>query len=99
MSQLIYCSEANYVISAATRAARIARIEAIIDALLVLQTTVSGDQNIMRYKLNDGQTEIEMQYRNSTDIAKSIDAWQKTKHTMMNEGSRIFRRFDWKNMR
>lgn len=96
---MIICkSEREFVESCTTLEARIAAIDAIIEAMLLTATTAAGNENISEYWLNDGQTQIKTVYRSSAMLMSAVTAWQRMRNYYANQkGGRVTRFMDAKN--
>lgn len=70
--------------SKTTEAARIGKINSIIDALLDAQLAFEADPNKKEYGLDDGQTKIRMQYRDLDALAAAILAYERIKQMYLN---------------
>lgn len=87
-----------YIQSATTLRAKIAAIDAIIDALEAQAIDAVATQNLTEYQLNDGQTIIRQTYRGAGGIAKAIEDYERIKQRYVNRLSgRVFRAMDSKN--
>ncbi len=80
---------------------RIAEIDTLLDFLFV--TAIPGVQqgNIMQYKLDTGQSKVDVVYRGAGEIAKDIERWENLRQRFVNMlvprmvrlvGSKNFRR-------
>lgn len=99
MEVQFYATGSLYVSSATTLDERIARIDAIIDALLLLQVDAVGKSDISEYMLDDGQTKIATTYRSASDISASIMAYEKIKNYYNNQKrGRVTRLIDARNL-
>ena len=90
-----------YIKSCATLRAKIAAIDAIIDALELSAITVAGGgDTVSEYQLNDGQTIIKEVYRGSAGIAKAINDYEAIKQRYVNRlHGRAIRLVDSKNFK
>ena len=77
-------TETLYIEGATGLVERLARIEAIIEALELRQVEVIGKSNVEEYQLDDGQVKIKTIYRSSEEIAKAIEAYEKLKQKILN---------------
>ena len=77
-------TETLYIEGATGLVERLARIEAIIEALELMQVEVIGKSNVEEYQLDDGQVKIKTIYRSSEEIAKAIEAYEKLKQKILN---------------
>lgn len=77
---------------------KLARIDQIIDALMVKMAEHSGSANIKEYQLDDGQTKIRTVYASTADIQRDINALEKLRHDYMNRATgRVVRLRDARN--
>ena len=84
--------------TATKRDDRIAALDAVIDTLIAAMTksAINGDKK--EYKLDDGQTKIEMVYESVEAIAASIRALETTKQMYLNRNNgRQKKNMDYKN--
>lgn len=89
-----------YVQSVTTLEAKIAAIDAIIDALEVQALNAAATQNLSEYQLNDGQTIIRQTYRGAQGIANAINQFESIKQRYLGRlNGRVFRAVDSKNFR
>jgi multidrug efflux pump subunit AcrA (membrane-fusion protein) len=87
-----------YVQSATTLQAKIASIDAIIDALEAQALNAAATQNLTEYQLNDGQTIIRQTYRGAQGIANAINQFEAIKQRYVNRlNGRVYRAMDSKN--
>jgi hypothetical protein len=77
-------TETLYIEGATGLVERLARIEAIIEALELRQVEVIGKSNVEEYQLDDGQVRIKTIYRSADQIAKAIEAYEKLKQKLLN---------------
>jgi hypothetical protein len=95
---MYYDSCAIYIDSATTVAARIVRIDAVIDALESSMLKAAAGENISEYSLDDGQTKISTVYRSTDQIMNSIMGLEKLKQYYINRlNGRVVRLVDSKN--
>jgi len=93
-----YSSEYIYITSTTVLKERLARIRAIIVALMDTQLQAALADNISEYSLDDGQTKIRTVNRSSGDIAKTIEDLQRIEQTYLNQlNGRVIRLVDGKN--
>jgi hypothetical protein len=78
-------TETLYIEGATGLVERLARIEAIIEALELRQVEVIGKSNVEEYQLDDGQVRIKTIYRSAEEIAKAIEAYDKLKQKILNK--------------
>ena len=78
-------TETLYIEGATGLVERLARIEAIIEALELRQVEVIGKSNVEEYQLDDGQVRIKTIYRSADQIAKAIEAYEKLKQKILNK--------------
>ncbi len=90
-----------YIQSKTTLQAKIAAIDAIIQALEDSALLVAGGGDaVSEYQLNDGQTIIKQVYRGTAGIAKAINDFEAIKQRYVNRlNGRIIRSIDSKNFR
>ena len=94
----IYDSAAIYIGSAADAAERIQRIQSVIYALEDVALKAAETGNFDEYSLDDGQTKIRTKYRDVSQIAAAISAFEKQKQKYINRlNGRITRLVDGKN--
>ena len=89
-------TEYQYVIDSTDLKSKYDRIQAIISALIDQQILMVGKSGVVSYSLNDGQTVISTTYRNSADIAKAIQDYERISNTILSQitGSRVKRLAD-----
>lgn len=94
----VYDSADIYLESKTTARAKIAAIEAIINALLASAAKAAAGENITEYWLDDGQTKIKTIRRSSKEIEGSIAAFTRLKQLYINQvNGRVMRLVDSKN--
>jgi len=92
MAPVTYITETDFIISCTDRAAKIAAIDAIIDALFAQMLVIAQRGSpIQEYMLNDGQTTIKTIYRTGKQIEDSIAVMQKQRNHYLNQGRRSVR--------
>lgn len=97
---VLYDSSAIYVQSCIGMRARIAAIDAILDALFATALKAAAGEDISQYSLNDGQVIIATTYKTAGDVERSIIAFERMKHMYMNQlNGRVIRLVDSKNFR
>lgn len=74
------CTISEYIQSKDSLDAKIASIEALIDAMLLNTIDTIGDSGTMAYSLDDGQVKISTQFRSTIDITKGV----KSLETLLN---------------
>ncbi len=95
-----YDSEGLFIASCSGTRAKIAAIDAIIDALLLAAANAAASDNIQEYSLNDGQTIIRSLKRGTEGIFKSIEAFRRLRKSYEQElTGRMVRLVDEKNFR
>lgn len=95
---MIYESWGDAVSAAQGVECKLARIENIIDTLLIKMAEVSANSHIKEYQLDDGQTKIRTVYASVSDIQRDINALEKLKHTYKNRAQgRVVRLRDARN--
>lgn len=78
--------------------AKIASIDAIIDALLTTALTQVESGNIFQYKLDTGQSKTDVTYRSSEEVMAGVEKYEKLRQFYMNKLSpRMTRLVDSKN--
>ena len=80
-----YDSSLVYLNSATSIAARLAKVRQIIDGLLTMAVKAAETGNYEFYELDDGQTRVYTKYRNNTDIAAAIKAYQAMEQRYLNQ--------------
>ena len=96
---VVYETCAIYVQDQPTLEAKIAALDAIIDALLGSALTMAGNDSIQEYSLNDGQTIIKTIYKGAVGIASAIRDFQRIRNIYVNQlNGRMVRLVDSKNM-
>ena len=68
-----------YIQSAATIRDKICRIDALILATLDAMAAAASEEDTEEYRLNDGQTIIQVKRRSAEQMAKSLEALEKMK--------------------
>lgn len=96
---LYYSSAQAYIQSAATRKEKVEKIDAVIDALLVAMSGMTENEGIKEYSLDNGQTKIQTEYRSAAAVTASIQSLTKLKNDLINQGNRVVRLIDSKNLR
>ncbi len=96
---IVYDSEKKYLLSCTDLTARIAAIDAIIDALLINAATSAGKSDIKEYWLNDGQTLIKTTYNTTASINAAILNFRTLRNEFLNNGRRMVRLVDQSNFR
>jgi len=71
-----YSSSAIYVQSCTTTEAKIAAIDAVIDALFLASLSAAGNSDLTEYYLDTGQTKVTCKYRGVKEISNAIDAFE-----------------------
>jgi len=71
-----YASPRLYVQDASSIADKITRIETIIDLLLQTIESAALEDDVEEYRLDDGQTRINVKKRSAEQMMKSINAMQ-----------------------
>lgn len=91
-------SSSIYIDSATSLRAKIARIDAVIDALFTVASTAAANGDISEYSLDDGQTKIRTVYKTAADVMSSIQVFETQRQTYINRlNGRSFRLMDSKN--
>lgn len=95
-----YTTSGLYIQSKTTLKARIAAIDAIIDALMLMAAESPSSANYSEYYLDDGQTRITTKYRSVMDVQQGIAAFEKIKNKYVNQlNGRVRTLVDIKNIR
>lgn len=81
---IIYNSASQYLGTATTLQERIARLEAIIDALLLKSVDAVEGVIYEEYELDDGQTKIKARYRGLSAIQAAIIGYERIKNIYLN---------------
>jgi len=93
-------NEKLYIDSSTSLIDRINRIDSIIDALILQQSTSAPNSSISSYQLNDGQTVINTSYTSQEMIMKAIEGFEKLRSRYLlrlNSNGTILR--DWRGLR
>lgn len=86
MRDSVYFDSASIYLDTATSLRdKITKIDAIIDALLLIAADSADTENITEYSLDSGQTKIKTQYRGASDIMRSIENFEKLKNYYVNK--------------
>lgn len=96
---MIFTSAGLYIASATDIKTKVARIDAIIDALWIVAADAATVDNITEYSVDNGQTKIQAMYKSAAQVEASIQAFQKQRQFYINQlpGGRVFRLVDGKN--
>lgn len=95
---IIYESAGIYLATAKSLKDKIAKIDLIIDALILSAGTASTTDHITEYQLNTGQTIIKANYRGAKALSESIMAFEKMRELYLNRlHGRMIRLVDGKN--
>lgn len=83
---MVYIAIKDYIQSCTSLRAKIAALDAIIEALLLQSAAVAGGstENITQYSLNDGQTIISTTYKGSKGIAAAILEYETLRQMYVN---------------
>lgn len=82
---MVYFDSASiYIQSQSTLEAKIAAIDAIIEALELEALNMAGKASIQEYSLNNGQTIIKTIYRGAVGIASAIEDFERIKTRYIN---------------
>jgi hypothetical protein len=81
---VVFFSTAEYFASCKDNQAKIAAIDAVIDALLITAASAAANNGVSEYMLNDGQTIIKQVYRNSQEIYNSINGFEQLRQVYVN---------------
>lgn len=93
-----FTTEGLYLESCTTTAAKIAGCDAIIAALMVAAAGAAGNEGVLEYWLDDGQTKIKKQYRSTSSIFSAIKDFTRLKNMYINQvNGRVVRLVDEKN--
>lgn len=100
---VIYTSFEQYVQSATTIQAKLAKIDAIIDVLLTTALVSAGSDNTQEYSLDDGQSKVSTIYKGTDGVMKSIAAFEKLrdyyKTKLDNNTGRVVQLVDRRNFK
>lgn len=95
---VIYQSAASYIGTASSIKDKIAKIDAIITALLLSAVTAAENDHITEYQLNTGQTIIKANYKGAKALKDSIHAFETMKQYYINQlNGRMVRLIDGKS--
>jgi hypothetical protein len=96
---VIYDSADIYVSSQTTLRAKIAALDAIIDALITTCLKSAATGNVTEYNLDTGQTKIKTMYRSPKEVSDAITAFETVKNYYVNQlnGGRRLKLVDSKN--
>ena len=95
---VVYLSEYLYVTSTTTLKDRLARVRALILALMDAELKGALTGNIEEYWLDDGQTKIKTVNRSPKELADTITDLQRMEQTYLNQlNGRYVRLVDGKN--
>ena len=98
MATVVFDSAAIFIQTATCLKDKIAKMDAIIEALEATALTAAANDNIEEYQLNDGQVVIKTAYRSVEAIFKSIWAFEKLRQIYVNKlNGRMIRLVDGKN--
>lgn len=98
MDYVYFDSEGLYLECKTDLREKITAIEAIQAALLTTALKAAGTGNMTEYMLNDGQTIIKTVYRNSEEIIKAYDDYERIRQRLINQiNGRMTRLVDSKN--
>ena len=75
----------EYISSATTIKARIVSIEALIDAMILTMADVVVNSGTMSYRLDDGQMNVNTDYRSVEDVQKGIVGLERMKQMYKNQ--------------
>jgi len=93
-----YSTASVYIECANDLREKIARIDAVITALETTALVAAEKNGISEYWLDDGQIKIKTMYRNGSEVAASIDAFERIKQRYINQlNGRKFTLVDGKN--
>jgi hypothetical protein len=82
---VVFLSEFEYITSVATLADRLARVRALILALMDAQLKAALTGNISEYSLDDGQTKIKTVNRSPKELATTITELERQEQTLMRQ--------------
>lgn len=87
-----------YIDSQTTLAGKIAALDNIINTLMSTAASAAGNQDLMEYSFNDGQTIVKMIYRDSASVFRAIEDYTKLREIYINQiNGRMVRLVDSKN--
>jgi len=99
MQPAIYEKDSSYIQSQTTIEAKVAAIDAIVDALMTQALTLAQQgEPVTEFMLNDGQTIIKAVYRSPEQVYKSIEVLEKLRNYYTNTGRRNIRMINWRNL-
>ena len=79
-----FCTISEYVQSASDLVGRIAKINALIDAMELVLIDSTGSANYSEYQMDDGQMKVRASYRNPSDVTAGINELEKLKQRYIN---------------
>lgn len=80
--------------------AKIAALEVIISSLYVTAAVAVQHNDKIKYKIDTGQTKMEVEYTTPAQVTSAIEAYERLAQLLRNKLSpRIVRRMDGKNFR
>lgn len=83
--QIEFHSEAIYIQSAKTLKEKIQKLDNIIDKLEAAAADSATNQGFESYSLDDGQTKINVSYRNIDDVLNSLRGFYKLREMYVNK--------------
>jgi hypothetical protein len=100
MPAIVYSSIRVYIQSASELCDKIARLDQVIDALLLAAVGAAENSDVESYVLNDGQSTIQTNYRTPEDIAEAIEKFELIRQRYVNRfNGRIVRLVDMRASR
>ncbi len=91
-------SSSIYITSATDLQTKIARCEAVIEALFTAAEKAAANEDISEYSLDDGQTKIKTVYKSTASVMAAIEVFQTQQQRYINQlNGRAVRMVDSKN--
>lgn len=95
---IVYDQCQVYIDSKTSNLAKIAALDAIINTLMSTAAGAAGNNDLMEYSFNDGQSIVKMIYRDSAAVFRAIDDFEKLRQMYINRvNGRMVRLEDGKN--
>lgn len=79
-----YYTISQYVESGCDLRAKIANIDALIDAMELKLLDVVGTSDLEEYQMDDGQMRVRTRYRNTADVMNGIKSLEQLKQRYVN---------------
>jgi len=97
---VIYDNAAIYIQNSTALCDKIAKIDAIIEALEATALSSAANDNIEEYWLDDGQSKIKTTYKGTDEVFKSIISFEKMRQIYVNRlNGRVVRMVDSRSLR